>query len=229
MFVLTLIKLRLNLTFSDLGYRFQIDEKTASKYFHRGIFILFKLFNGSKLLRWPTERKKLLVNVPTYFHSTFRDSITIIVDCFELFIERASLLRSLAQAFSQYKHHETLKFLIGISVTGVILFVSIGFGGRASDKEVVKKSGFLDHLQEGDVVLGDKGFLVEKDVNEKGATLKTPSFVKKGNQTQLKCRLCQNKMTCLKTIYMIKLFMFVHAWSISALLSVAMNLKCKKL
>lgn len=181
MFTLTLIKLRLNSTFTDIGYRFQIDETTASRYFHRCIFILFKLFNESTLVHWP-ERKNLLLNIPSYFRSTFNESITIIVDCFEIFIERSSLLKAAAQAFSYYKHHATLKYLIGISVTGAILFVSIGFGGRASDKEVVLKSGFLDHLQEGDVVLADKGFLVEDEVEAKLASLITPSFVKNGSQ-----------------------------------------------
>lgn len=182
MFVLTLMKLRLNLTFTDLGYRFQVDEKTASRYFHRGVFILFKLFNNSKFLRWPSERTNLLLNVPSYFQSNFKEKITIIVDCFEIFIERSSLLRAAAQGFSQYKHHATLKYLIGLSITGVILFVSIGFGGRASDKFVVMNSGFLNYLQEGDLVLGDKGFLIENEVNDKDASLITPSFVKKGQQ-----------------------------------------------
>lgn len=44
MLVLTLMKLRLNLTFTDLGYRFQIEANTASRYFHRCIFILFQYF-----------------------------------------------------------------------------------------------------------------------------------------------------------------------------------------
>lgn len=135
MLVLTLMKLRLNSSFTDLGYRFGIDESTAARYFYRCIFILFKLFSNSKLVHWPEARENLLMNVPNYFRSTFKECITIIVDCFELFIERPGVLRAAAQGYSHYKHRITLKFLIGISVTGVILFVSIGYGGRASDKK----------------------------------------------------------------------------------------------
>lgn len=182
MLALTLMKLRLNLSFIDLGYRFGIDETTASRYFHRCIFILFKLFNNSKLVHWPDKREHLLSNIPSYFRSSFKESVTIIVDCFEIFIERPSVLRAAAQGFSHYKHHITLKFLIGISVTGVILFVSKGFGGRASDKEVVTKSGFLNKIQEGDVVLADKGFLIKAELEAREASLKMPSFVKKGSQ-----------------------------------------------
>lgn len=181
MLVLTLMKLRLNLTFKDLGYRFQIDECTASRYFHKCIYILFRLFRNSKLLHWP-ERSTLHFNTPSYFRCTFKDKITIIVDCFEIFIECSSVLKAVAQGWSQYKHHETIKYLIGISTTGAILFISEGFGGRSSDKFIVTKSGFLDYLQDGDVVLADKGFLIEAEVEEKGASLHLPCFVRNGEQ-----------------------------------------------
>lgn len=182
MLVLTLMKLRLNLTFTDIGYRFQISVSTASRYFHRSIFILFKLFNNSKLVHWPLESENLLLNTPSYFRSTFKELITVIVDCFELFIECPSVLLAAAQGFSQYKHHITLKFLIGISITGVIIFISRGYGGRASDKKVSVDSGFLDKLQEGDLVLADKGFLIENEVRAEGASLRIPCFVRNGNQ-----------------------------------------------
>lgn len=180
MLALTLMKLRLNLFFTDLGYRFQIDATTASRYFHRCIYILHKKLHGSTVVKWP-ERKSLLLNTPSYFRCNFKD-VTIIFDCFELFIETSSILRAAAQAFSVYKHHATIKYLIGITTTGVIIFISIAFGGRASDKEISIKSGFIDQLEEGDVVLADKGFLIEEEVNAKNATLKNPCFVRNGNQ-----------------------------------------------
>lgn len=182
MVVLTLIKLRLNLTFTDIGYRFQIDETTAARYFYRCLYIFHKIFSNTKLVHWPEERENLLHNTPSYFRSTFKEQVTIIVDCFEIFCESPTEFRALAQGFSTYKHHETLKFLIGITTTGVIIFISIAFGGRSSDKEIVKKSGFLDKLQEGDLVLADKGFLVKNEVEDKQASLRIPCFVRNGNQ-----------------------------------------------
>lgn len=182
MFVLTLMKLRLNLLFTDLAYRFQIQVSTASNYFHRCLYILYKKFFGSKLIYWPDDQY-LIVNTPSYFRSQFKDLITVVVDCFEIFIERSSVLRALAQAWSTYKHHVTIKFLIGISMSGAIIFISPAFGGRASDKEITLKSGFLGHLKENNLVLADKGFLVEDDINAAGASLRMPCFVK--NVTQL--------------------------------------------
>lgn len=50
MVVLTLIKLRLNVTFTDIGYRFQVDETTAARYFYRCLYILHKIFSNTKLV-----------------------------------------------------------------------------------------------------------------------------------------------------------------------------------
>lgn len=182
MVLLALMKLRLNPSFIDIGYRFQVDETTAARYFYRCLYILHKIFSNSKMVHWPSERENLLWNTPSYFRSTFKEQITIIVDCFEIFCERSAILIAIAQAFSQYKHHATLKFLIGISTTGVIIFISSAFGGRASDKEIVLKSGFLNNLKDGDLVLADKGFLIEDEVNDKQASLRIPCFVKNGEQ-----------------------------------------------
>lgn len=182
MIILTLMKLRLNSTFTDLGYRFQIDGNTASRTFHRIIYILFKKFKDSKIIHWPEKKSNLIFSTPSYFRSTFKDVVTVIVDCFELFTERPSMLRAAAQMFSVYKHHPTLKYLIGISMSGVIIFISKAFCGRTSDKKATNDSGFLDKLKEGDCVLADKGFLIRDEVNAKKASLEMPSFVRNKNQ-----------------------------------------------
>lgn len=181
MLVLMLMKFRLNCSFTDLGYRFQVDGSTASRYFHRCVYILYKLFYNSKMIHWPKD-KNLLMNTPSYFRSCFKEKISIIIDCFEMFIERSSVLRAAAQSWSEYKHHVTIKFLIGISVTGAIIFISKAFAGRASDNFITKKSGILEKLEEGDVVLADKGFRISDLVNDKGASLHIPCFVNNGKQ-----------------------------------------------
>ena len=56
--------------------------------------------------------------------------------------------------------------------------MSPGWGGRVSDKEITVKSGFLDRLSYGDVVLADRGFTVAKEVATQGAALKLPKFTK---------------------------------------------------
>lgn len=67
-------------------------------------------------------------------------------------------------------------------MAGAIIFTSPAFGGRASDKEITLKTDFLAHLKENNLVLADKGFLVDKEITETGASLRMPCFVKNINQ-----------------------------------------------
>lgn len=52
--------------------------------------------------------------------------------------------------------------------------MSQSWGGRVSDKTLTRKSGFLQLLEYGDVVLADRGFGVSDDVGIHGAKLEIP-------------------------------------------------------
>ena len=49
-----------------------------------------------------------------------------------------------SQTYSNYKSHNTAKFLIAISPTEVVIFISKCSGGRASDKHITSQCRFLD-------------------------------------------------------------------------------------
>lgn len=49
-----------------------------------------------------------------------------------------------------------VKFLVAISLTGAITFVSKCWGGCVSDKQLTVNSGFLQHLIHGDLVISDR-------------------------------------------------------------------------
>ena len=70
--------------------------------------------------------------MPVVFRKQFSRCVAII-DCFEVFCERPKSLKAGAQTWSNYKHHNMVKFLIAVTPQGVISFVSKGWGGRASD------------------------------------------------------------------------------------------------
>ena len=98
-FLMVLIKLRLNLGCQNLGYQFGIDYSTVSRYFCKWLDVLYNrllVFVG-----WP-ERDQLLKTMPLESGKNFRKCM-IIIDCFEIFIERPTSLTARAQTWSNYK------------------------------------------------------------------------------------------------------------------------------
>ena len=86
------------------------------------------------------------------------------------------------ELFSNYKHHATLKGLIGIFPGGAITFISQLYTGSISDREIVVTSGLLDlPFSEGYSVVAGKGFTVE-DLLPLGVSLNIPPFLGTSNQ-----------------------------------------------
>ena len=55
-----------------------------------------------------------------------------------------------------------MKYLIGITPQGTVSFISNGWCGRTSDKEITEKSGFLLKLTPGDLVLADTVLMLQE-------------------------------------------------------------------
>ena len=72
-----------------------------------------------------------------------------------------------------YKHHNTVKFLIGITPQDVI-----SWGGHTRDKFLTSNCDFLADLLPGDIVTADRGFDIEESVALYCAKVKIPSFTK---------------------------------------------------
>ena len=174
-FIMTLMRLRLNLTLTDLGYRYHVHESTVSRVFTLWINLMHTRL--SPLIRWP-EREQLWKTTPLSFRKHFSTKVAIIIDCFEIFCDKPTNLLARSATFSTYKHHNTVKYLIGISPQGVISFISEGWGGRCSDKFITENCGILKNLLPGDVVLADRGFDIQDSVACYYAEIKIPDFTK---------------------------------------------------
>lgn len=177
-FFLFLIRLRLNLSFEDLAYRSLVSISTVSRLFYKWLNICFGRLRF--LINWPS-REAVRNTLPNMFREHFPHTVCII-DCTEIFIEKPKKLISRSQTFSPYKKHNTAKVLLAISPTGSFCFISKAWGGKVSDKEIVKESGFLENLSPGDQVLADRGFVNDEDFALRGAKLTIPSFTKGKNQ-----------------------------------------------
>ena len=70
------------------------------------------------LIVWPS-RDALRKTMPMPFRKYFGTKCAVIIDCFEIFIDRPTNLKARAETWSSYKHHNTVKFLIGITPQGI--------------------------------------------------------------------------------------------------------------
>ena len=178
-FFICLVKLRMNYLFKDIAYHLNVSITTVQKSFHSTLDVLYARLQF--LVKWPT-RENLRMSMPQCFRRDFGQRVVVVMDCFELFTERPSSALNKVYTYSNYKHHQTIKYLIGIAPQGVVTFISDGWGGRTSDKHLTEQSGVLNNLLPGDIVMVDRGFNIEESVRFYQAELAIPSFTRGKSQ-----------------------------------------------
>ncbi|XP_065064833.1 uncharacterized protein LOC135691031 [Rhopilema esculentum] len=176
-FVFVLMRLKVGLFLADLADRFCISKGHASKIFTTWINFLAKEL--PLLFPFPSKQKTQQL-MPREFG--MYPSTKIILDCTEIFTEVPSSMVAQSQTWSEYKHHNTWKSLIGVSPNGAIIFVSKLWSGKVSDREITLKSGVLSLLEPGDNIMADRGFNIF-DILPCGVSLNIPPF--KGSRSQL--------------------------------------------
>ena len=100
------------------------------------------------------------------------------LDFAEAFIERPNSLINQTCTWSEYKHCNTIRFLVGISPTGYITFLLDSYSGRATDRYIVKDSGFYDLLEREGMVLTDRGFQIHEELLLRFCSLQVPLGVR---------------------------------------------------
>ena len=171
-------RLRLGLLTEYLAHTFSISTSQVSSI----LFTWFRLMSLElkPFIAWP-DRFQIQRNLPDVFRRYYK-KCRVIIDCTELFIETPSSLKAQALCWSEYKHHSTVKVLLGITPNGAFSYVSDAYGGRASDKCIVESSDFLQLLQPGDAVMADRGFKIEDLLAFYQCTLARPPSTQKNLQ-----------------------------------------------
>lgn len=168
---MTLMKLRLGLLNEDLAHRFNISIAHVSKIFTTWIKLLSS-FLGSLVFN-PTK-DVVKNNLPPCFKNAKYSSVRHIIDCTEIFLEKAQNLEVQTKTWSDYKHHQTAKILVSINPSGLINFISKCWGGRTSDKYITSHSGFYDIIEPFDTIMADRGFQILEEVTLLQAHLMVP-------------------------------------------------------
>ena len=114
--LIVLMKIMLALLLQDIAYRFYVKAATISQMWRTFVpFISKCLKNFIVWSDWGPARRTL----PKYLEKKFCDCICI-MDCSEILIERPKNLISHAKNWSNYKYNNTIKYLVGITPTGLV-------------------------------------------------------------------------------------------------------------
>lgn len=168
-FFLALIKLRRNLPNFELSVMFGVSESTVANIFQT--WLNFMYFEMKEWDIKPSDSEQ--------------SDVRIILDCTEMKIEQPSNPTLQQATYSSYKSANTVKVLVGISQTCLVTFVSDAFCGSYSDNVILSSSKLLDDLEEGDVILADRGFQIEQMCAERGLVVNVPSSLRGKSQLSL--------------------------------------------
>lgn len=205
--MMTMMKLKLDVSFRTLSVLFQCSATTCQNYFHDVIEKLSRIL--TPVIRWP-EKEEILKNMPACFNKYKRTRV--VLDCTEISTEKTRCLKCRILTYSHYKGRHTVKFLIGVAPSGLITYVSRGFGGRASDKAIFNLSDLMERLDPHiDAIMADKGFLIEKECFEYGVPLIMPPFLRKKKQfsqaeAELTVSIAAARVHVERTIQRVKIF-----------------------
>lgn len=196
-FFVTLVKLRLDMPYEYLADHCGIPTSTFHDMFWRWINLMSNKLDF--LINMP-HRETLNETLPSIFRNKY-PRLTCIIDCFEIFIERPQKLEARAKCYSNYKKHSTVKVLIGCSPLGSVCFLSTVWGGRVSDNEIVRSSGFMSPYlhHPGDQILADRGFTLTDDfATTCSVDLVIPAFTKGKRQLSAQDVESSRKMSSIR-------------------------------
>lgn len=118
--LVTLMRLQLNMSGQDLTYYFRLHSSTIGRIFMHVVNVMYK-----SLIIWP-QREILHQTMPMDFWKHCLNCV-VTIDCFEIFLEGSTNLLARAQTYSSHKHHNSMKYLFGITIQGSVRFISQGW------------------------------------------------------------------------------------------------------
>jgi len=190
--LIALMKLTQNYTNLHIGQLFGLSTRAVSNIIITFIHLLHKLLYQNCMSTVPS-RVKNSTSLPESF-SPF-PNCRMIIDCTDIKIAAPHLMSEQKETYSSYRGMNSFKVLVGVAPNAVITFISKLFPGSVSDKVIVKESGLLDILEPGDMILADKGFLIQ-DIVPDGVTVNIPPFLNEGKLSDSEIKLTKSIAKC---------------------------------
>ncbi|XP_064618204.1 uncharacterized protein LOC135482250 isoform X2 [Liolophura sinensis] len=155
-FLITLIILRINVSFGDIALRFNISECTVSEIYQNWMGNLAVRLRNA--VHWPA-RITMRANIPEkarlYFVNS--DKIAVIIDCLEVFIDDPLLSSGETSLdISVDNKNSSSRFLLAMDPSGRIMCVSGGLRGDITNNHLIQHCSLSENLLPGDWVLADE-------------------------------------------------------------------------
>ncbi|XP_021348809.1 uncharacterized protein LOC110447438 [Mizuhopecten yessoensis] len=180
-FFLFMCRVRQGFPEQDLAVRFSISQSSVSRILITWSNYLYMMLGSLPI--WP-PRHVIDSHMPAAFKETYPKTKVILV-CTEIKVQTPSSKVLNSETYSNYKSHTTFKSLIGITPCGLVSFVSFLYTGCVSDRALTALSGILELIEPNDVVMADKGFLIEDLLEKRQASFVIPPFLgEKGRFTK---------------------------------------------
>ena len=189
---ITLMKVRENYTNLHLAQLFNCSASTIANIVTTFIHVLHSILFTDLMTSIPSRDKNKLT-APSSF-SQF-GSCRVVIDCTDIEIATPGLMSQQNATYSNYRGMHSFKVIVGVAPNGVITYVSKLYPGSISDKAIVQQSGFLNHLTAGDMVLADKGFVIQ-DLVPNGVSVNIPPFLNNGTFTESEARATKAIAKC---------------------------------
>jgi DDE superfamily endonuclease len=173
------MRVKCNFDFDHLAYLFGVKTRAAGRAFHFILWSLDRMFRHEYFNLMASEK---LENAPGMECMKDYPNCLIVLDGSEFFIQTPRLSAIQKLTWSTYKHHHTIKVLVGINRAGQVVFVSNCHPGRISDKQLITYTHVLEQLPPGSAVMVDKGFLIADIASKYGVEVVMPPLASSAHQ-----------------------------------------------
>lgn len=172
--LLTFMRLRRGFSIEDLALFFDVSSSLISDVFYAVVNLLYRQFLPLRERMFTTRAAQPTSVLPACLKpfKNFRATI----DTTEVKIQVPYHYKQQGNTFSNYKGANVVNYLVACNCWGAVSFISPGFEGSISDVELFKVSGICDLLHPDDVLLVDRGFLVETQTDALRVKIVRPAF-----------------------------------------------------
>ncbi|PFX17862.1 THAP domain-containing protein 11 [Stylophora pistillata] len=191
--LITLMKIRHNYHNLHLAELFSCSTATIANIVTTFIHVLHQILYEDQMEIAVPSRQKNKTSLPGSF-SLFGDC-RMVIDCTDIEVATPKLMSDQKLTYSTYRGMNSFKTIVGVAPNAVITYVSKLFPGSVSDKVTVQKSGILKHFVAGDIILADKGFLIN-DIVPNGVYVNIPPFLNNGKFTESEVKLTKSIAKC---------------------------------